>query len=81
MPRAGLRRHALAARLAGLLPPCNKKKPPEKVAPKIARLGPPQAERKKPKQRAAGGRKIESLQLKIDRCYKMRQKTHEQWRP
>ena len=45
MPRAGLRRHALAARLADLL---LNTKPPEKAAPKIARLGPPQA-KKKPK--------------------------------
>ena len=36
MPRAGLRRHALAARLADLLLSCNNKKPPKKAAPKTA---------------------------------------------
>jgi hypothetical protein len=48
MPRAGLRRHALAARLADLL---LNTKPPEKAAPKIARLGPPQAKKKPPQAR------------------------------
>ena len=43
VPRAGLRRHAFAVRLAGLLLSCNKKTPPNKSCPKIARLGPPQA--------------------------------------
>ena len=36
MPRAGLRRNALAARLADLLLSCNNKKPPKKAAPKTA---------------------------------------------
>ena len=44
MPRAGLRRHALAARLADLvLLSCNHKKPLKKLPKKSARLGPPQA--------------------------------------
>ena len=54
MPRAGLRRHALAARLADLL---LNTKPPEKAAPKIARLGPPQAREEANDKRAAGGGK------------------------
>ena len=44
MPRAGLRRHALAARLADrVLLSCNHKKPLKKLPKKSARLGPPQA--------------------------------------
>ena len=43
MPRAGLRRQILAARLAGLLSPCNNKSRPKLAAQNSARLGPPQA--------------------------------------
>ena len=54
VPRAGLRRHAFAVRLAGLLLSCNKKTPPPKSCPKIARLGPPQAKEEANDKRAAG---------------------------
>ena len=58
VPRAGLRRHAFAVRLvAGLLLSCNKKTPPQKSCPKIARLGPPQAREEANDKRAAGGGK------------------------
>jgi hypothetical protein len=57
VPRAGLRRHAFAVRLAGLLLSCNKKTPPPKSCPKIARLGPPQAREEANDKRAAGGGK------------------------
>ena len=57
VPRAGLRRHAFAVRLAGLLLSCNKKTPPKKGCPKIARLGPPQAKEEANDKRAAGGGK------------------------
>jgi len=55
--RAGLRRHAFAVRLAGLLLSCNKKTPPKRSCPKIARLGPPQAKEEASDKRAAGGGK------------------------
>ena len=58
VPRAGLRRHAFAVRLVtGLLLSCNKKTPPPKSCPKIARLGPPQAREEANDKRAAGGGK------------------------
>ena len=57
VPRAGLRRHAFAVRLAGLLLSCNKKTPPKKGCPKIARLGPPQAKEEANDKRATGGGK------------------------
>ena len=57
VPRAGLRRHAFAVRLAGLLLSCNKKTPPPESCPKIARLGPPQAREEANDKRAAGGGK------------------------
>jgi len=57
VPRAGLRRHAFAVRLAGLLLSSNEKTPPKKGCPKIARLGPPQAKEEAKDKRAAGGGK------------------------
>ena len=57
VPRAGLRRHAFAVRLAGLLLSCNKKTPPKESCPKIARLCPPQAKEEAKDKRAAGGGK------------------------
>ena len=57
VPRAGLRRHAFAVRLAGLLLSSNEKTPPQKSCPKIARLGPPQAKEEANDKRAAGGGK------------------------
>jgi hypothetical protein len=57
VPRAGLRRHAFAVRLAGLLLSSNEKTPPKKGGPKIARLGPPQAKEEAKDKRAAGGGK------------------------
>jgi len=44
----------------GALCACNKKTPPQKSCPKIARLGPPQAKEEANDKRAAGGEKIES---------------------
>ena len=57
VPRAGLRRHAFAVRLAGLLLSSNEKTPPKKGCPKIARLGPPQAKEEAKDKRATGGGK------------------------
>jgi hypothetical protein len=57
VPRAGLRRHAFAVRLAGLLLSSNEKTPPKKGCPQIARLGPPQAKEEAKDKRAAGGGK------------------------